>query len=74
MSRGKPLTVISYQEVKDPETGEIKIVRLEDLTPEQAKYYRKLRADRLIAACQKILQRHPELIPQVCIIERTQNN
>lgn len=71
MAKRKPLTVVSYQEVIDPETGEITVVRLEDLTPEQAEYYRKLRADRLIAACQRILQKQPELLPQVCIDERT---
>lgn len=71
MARGKPLKVVSWQEIKDPETGEVKAVRLEDLTPEQAEYYRNRRNQRLIEACNKILQRHPELIPQVCIIERT---
>ena len=65
MAKRKPLTVVSYQEVIDPETGEIAVVRLEDLTPEQAEYYRKLRADRLIEACQRILQNDPKFAMKV---------
>lgn len=57
----KELTAISYQEILDPETGEIKAVRLEDLTPEQNAYYRKLRSERLAAACRQVLNDNPEL-------------
>lgn len=59
MAKRQPLTVVSWQEIRDPKTGEITAVRLEDLTPEQAEYYRQLRTERLIAACNEILNRDP---------------
>ena len=65
MAKRKELTVVSWQEIKDPETGEVKAVRLEDLTPEQAEYYRKRRNQRLIEACNKILQENPKLAASV---------
>ena len=65
MAKRKPLTVVSWQEIKDPETGEVKAVRLEDLTPEQAEYYRNRRNQRLIEACNKILQENPKLAASV---------
>lgn len=65
MAKRKPLTVVSWQEIKDPVTGEITAVRLEDLTPEQAEYYRNLRNRRLIEACNRILQENPKLAAAV---------
>lgn len=65
MAKRKPLTVVSWQEIKDPVTGEITAVRLEDLTPEQAEYYRNLRNQRLIEACNRILQENPKLAAAV---------
>ena len=60
MAKRKPLTAVSYQEVINPETGEKTLVRWEDLTPEQLTYYRKLQTDRLIAACNEILNKNPK--------------
>lgn len=59
MAKSKPLTAISYQEIIDPETGEKTVVPLDELTPEQSAYYRKLRTDRLVEACKQILRNDP---------------
>ncbi len=65
MAKSKELTVISYQEIANPETGEITAVPLDELTPEQSAYYRKLRTDRLVAACKRILERDPAFAVKV---------
>lgn len=70
MAKRKELTVVSWQMIKDPETGEEKAVRLEDLTPEQDAYYRKLRTERLIEACQRILNDDPEFAMRICRDEK----
>lgn len=59
MAKRKELTVISYQEVIDPDTGEKACIPLDELTPEQNAYYRKLRTDRLVVACKQILKNDP---------------
>ena len=66
MAKRKELTVVSWQMIKDPETGEEKAVRLEDLTPEQAEYYRKRRKELLVEACNLILNKNLELAMRVC--------
>lgn len=65
MAKSKELTVISYQEIVDPETGEISAVPLDELTPEQSTHYRKLRTDRLVAACKRILEHNPAFAVKV---------
>ena len=66
MAKRKELTVSSWPMITDPEPGEQKAVLLEDLTPEQDAYYRKLRTERLIEACQRILNKDLEFAMRIC--------